>query len=782
MTIQEVHQGIKLVCDISAEVATFYENKEALVSKLNSVSKEELDKVNEYYTGRSGVIVDLRKEVLDYLIQGKELDVETLDGFVSKHKKDKERQYRSYKNYYSIFFPIITFYGHNPAREFIESFIHEIIEKSGVSEKVKSIYMDFQGARQQGSDRLWLAIYNRGQETQSTGLQMFVDFYHGKVKYGIYKHKDQQYLKGPIESGSEDFDFKEMIEFFSDNRDLILNDSPQTSKLLSIPLKEHKLFKISHGHFKAKTSKEIIESFKKNHWIVVHEHTGKNQADIFKNELEEGDYVYITIGGNELIAIAQVKEGSWSYVPEDITNQDGWIYREVEYIRSAINSNPSSLRNKQELIYPSGNSTITQIKPFKLDEVNDALFRPYFGIEFIAGSNQTQTTDLPNTGPRNIILYGPPGTGKTYTTIDKAIEIATGLEVEKETRKDTFKSLRESGQVEFITFHQNYSYEDFIAGIRPDITNDQLRFIPYKGIFYQLAKRASDNYFNSSKSAKKGRSFSEVFTEIMEPINLKGESIKIEMASGIHYSITDLSEYSIAFTKPNGKSEHTLSIKTLEDIVNGTRQFTTGLGPYYNPLADLIRKKRKEGNEVQVQEIKKNFVLIIDEINRANISRVFGELITLLEEDKRIDADNELLITLPNGEKGFGIPPNLYLIGTMNTADKSIAHLDVALRRRFQFIGFYPDYDVLEHTDSELLKHINKRIFDHKKSADFLIGHGYFMTDTDTADILKNKVIPLLMEYFNSKSDLVEEIFRDSGWNVSYDYERFKWSVQSISE
>jgi 5-methylcytosine-specific restriction protein B len=252
------------------------------------------------------------------------------------------------------------------------------------------------------------------------------------------------------------------------------------------------------------------------------------------------------------------------------------------------------------------------------------------------------------------------------------------------------------------------------------------------------------------------------------------------MTSGVSYTITDVSDYSINFNKPNGSSQHTLSIQTLEEIVDGLREFTTGLGPYYNPLAELIRGKKKDVKNINT-EPKKNFVLIIDEINRANISKVFGELITLLEEDKRIDAKNELRLTLPNGEKEFGIPPNLYLVGTMNTADKSIALIDIALRRRFEFIGYFPDYSKLEESDGEFLKQINKEIYSRKKAADYLIGHAYFMTGLDTFKIIKNKIIPLLMEYFSGKTDVVEEIFKNSSWSIKYDIEKYDWIIQPAS-
>lgn len=114
----------------------------------------------------------------------------------------------------------------------------------------------------------------------------------------------------------------------------------------------------------------------------------------------------------------------------------------------------------------------------------------------------------------------------------------------------------------------------------------------------------------------------------------------------------------------------------------------------------------------------------------------------------------------------------------MNTADKSIALIDIALRRRFEFIGYFPDYSKLEESNGELLKHINKEIFTRKKSADYLIGHAYFMTGLDTYKVIKNKIIPLLMEYFSGKIEVVEIIFQNSSWDVKYDTEKYDWIIQ----
>lgn len=381
----------------------------------------------------------------------------------------------------------------------------------------------------------------------------------------------------------------------------------------------------------------------------------------------------------------------------------------------------------------------------------------------------------PNSLAKNMILYGPPGTGKTYQSIDKAVEIVDGTSLsDHAANKTRFDVLRQQGQIEFVTFHQNYAYEDFMVGIRPDVDHEQLRFQPQKGIFYQIVKKARDNFEAVVTGRGKRRSFDDVFEELIKPLE-RGEEVPIVMASGISFRITEVSEKSISFTKKSGGRDHTLSISTLRDIVDGVRDVPGGLNSYYLPLVKLINEKRETKEQA---EPLKNFVLIIDEINRANISKVFGELITLLEEDKRLGAENELRVTLPNGEKDFAIPPNLYLIGTMNTADKSIALVDIALRRRFDFAGYYPKPDILKNKDAaELLREINAQIFRKKNSADYLIGHAYFMSGAPIDSILRNKVIPLLTEYFAGKTDIVSDMFTDTAWVVDYNTDSFEWDI-----
>lgn len=188
-----------------------------------------------------------------------------------------------------------------------------------------------------------------------------------------------------------------------------------------------------------------------------------------------------------------------------------------------------------------------------------------------------------------------------------------------------------------------------------------------------------------------------------------------------------------------------------------------GLQPYYNPILDILLKKGKQS----LQKVeRKNYVIIIDEINRANISRVFGELITLIEEDKRSDGKIPMRVTLPSGDT-FMVPSNLYIIGTMNTADKSIALLDIALRRRFDFLPMYPKYEIENQTiyHSEILRLLNERICT-KKNRDFQIGHSYFMENENLEEIMNRKVVPLLLEYFMNNEKELRELLVFDGYSV----------------
>ena len=503
MNQEEINKGIELLCDTSAKVKNFYEDDQNIVNALNTANQNDLQKCMDYYKERSGVVIDIRKDVITKLKNGEKFTVETLHNLINDYKRGKENQFRSYKETFSIVFPAITFYGHNPQRDFVNTFTKKLIDDLGIENEVKEVSFDFQGVRQQGSERYWVAIYNKQQENQSIGLQFFFEFFEGKIGYGVYKHENQNYIKPRVSLKPQEFNYSEMVSYFEESKQTLLDDVPKYANLNSIELGGHRLYKISHGHFKAKKSSHVIDTFKCNNWIVLHENTGKGQADAFKDALKQGDYVYITVGSKELIGIAKIVNDDWEYVPNDIVDSDGWIYREVEVLQPAVRKKPKDLTNKKAF-YPSANSTFSEIKLEHLTEVNDLLFKPYFNTEFITEQATHHNSNI-MANELNQILFGPPGTGKTFNTINTSLEIC-GDNIDNLNRKEIkalYQQRVEEGRIFFTTFHQSMTYEDFVEGIKPKMSGDDETEVSYEieeGIFKSICKKAEKESSISSNS------------------------------------------------------------------------------------------------------------------------------------------------------------------------------------------------------------------------------------------------------------------------------------------
>ena len=555
----------------------------------------------------------------------------------------------------------------------------------------------------------------------------------------------------------------------------------------TINLEGHRLFKISHGYFvksNAINDDSIASVLEKKGWICLNTYTGKGQGNTFINKVAIGDYVYVCYGGDELFCIGKVISDSKPLDEETdkLVHEDGeWVYREIEIIKSPINKSVREFKQDRRFHMPSGNSTFYEVSKYVLEQINNDVFQPKFGIKFIntmptsiptlsSGEKKGHATSSGVNHPLNQILYGPPGTGKTYQSISHAVAIIEGEDVpviiqecedgNRSSVRERFDDYVKSGQITFCTFHQSMSYEDFIEGIKPQKPVASDTFLKYDiedGLFKAISKVAENNWFEA-KATNIGKLPFETAFDLLKDDWYSNKAMKFSMKTeGKEFTVTGFSKKSISFRKASGGEGHTLSINTLKEIYYGGRENSKeGVGVYYPGILEKLN-----AFENKTEDIHENrYVLIIDEINRGNVSQIFGELITLIEDDKRLGKDEALKITLPYSGDDFGVPPNLFIIGTMNTADRSVEALDTALRRRFTFVPMLPEETKLKQTSDgidlpKMLKTLNNRL-KILKDADHTIGHAWLMNVTDTNSLSKaftNKILPLLQEYFYNDSE-----------------------------
>jgi 5-methylcytosine-specific restriction protein B len=422
----------------------------------------------------------------------------------------------------------------------------------------------------------------------------------------------------------------------------------------------------------------------------------------------------------------------------------------------------------------------------------------------------------------NRILYGPPGTGKTYNSINHALnilKIKTPEYLPRTQIKEIFDAKIKSGQIVFTTFHQSLNYEDFIEGIKPiepKKDGEQVSFQVVNGLFVNACALAGYYAYTEllkSRKIAKNYSFDDLYSAFIQHIvrqirsgtpviftSIKGKPIEVKEINK-RYSIIARSKDSVVedsapLTKENiqklydhfQSADEINGLKQIRDVIQiqprntefyaifkGLKDFEKGFLPdnEFELEADEINLEPAEIQEkfrngvfdeaMKAKDLNPDgIVLIIDEINRGNVSQIFGELITLIEDDKRIGRPEAIEVTLPYSQKKFGVPPNLYIIGTMNTADRSVEALDTALRRRFSFIEMDPEPEKIRKNKSlqngvldgidlvELLTTINNRIA-ALLDKDHLIGHSYFMSIQNMNDLKQafaNKILPLLQEYF----------------------------------
>lgn len=467
----------------------------------------------------------------------------------------------------------------------------------------------------------------------------------------------------------------------------------------------------------------------------------------------------------------------------------------------------------------------------------------------------------------NLILYGPPGTGKTYA----AMRIVESYEqLRNKGLYVPFQTILAQKRAEFVTFHQAYSYEEFVEGIRPvladeeqDEGNQDLKYKIENGILKRMANAASiqlmkknqvlgtENISETSKIWKislgarykeediylrcwkdeiiaigwfhdqslEGKTYEDIYNALLAEQKKKSGDGNLPKptndASTINYMVNEINPGDIVLVYDSPKTirdivlvtgdyyyqkddmifPHRRKVKWLKHfdepkdilVINGGTGLT--LKTIYQliklTMADIRQLLMEDDEEEQraAEEGVTPFYLIIDEINRGNVAKIFGELITLIEKDKR----DKIPCTLPYSKKPFTLPDNLYIIGTMNTADRSIAVLDTALRRRFAFVELEPDLRVFDNPSliasakvndkidlARLLDALNKSI-NEQLDRDHRIGHSYFMDIvnlTDLYNVWYYKIIPLLLDYFYNdiatlKNIIGAEFFTNQG-SVNY--------------
>ena len=515
----------------------------------------------------------------------------------------------------------------------------------------------------------------------------------------------------------------------------------------------------------------------------------------FAKDMQIGDIVYVKKGLQDaLIGRGIVKS---DYIYDEIRNEYKSI-RKVEWTHNGAYDVDFNILD------------IKQWNQKTLTEISQSKYKDFcLKIEdvFMNKQPEEKLNNLQVNIPLNQILYGPPGTGKTYNTVLKAMSIVDNTEYKNisdeqySVLKTRFDELKQAGQIEFVTFHQSYSYEEFVEGIKPDLDTDswnepvdKLTYKGANGIFKTVANRALFDRLN----IKTGQQDAILDFKNLKELFIEEYSVGSTFKTGTknaEFRIDKYTKDSARITPINGKYTYSITFKYLEEAYNKKMSsqgeiatingVASGLSCYYYAIYEKLLniKKSNDSNQVKfnISEISdedklqlvkdyyegkieinkgtkgKPHVLIIDEINRGNISKIFGELITLIEEDKR----ENLSVKLPYSQETFTVPKNLYIIGTMNTSDRSIASIDIALRRRFKFKEMMPnsslvaDFGIGFNTIFDDLNNKIKLLLDR----DHQIGHSYFINtkynnkngnnNTETLkDIWFSEILPLLNEYF----------------------------------
>ena len=366
---------------------------------------------------------------------------------------------------------------------------------------------------------------------------------------------------------------------------------------------------------------------------------------------------------------------------------------------------------------------------------------------------------------RNIIIQGAPGTGKTYNTASIALKVLGVTDIDLTDHEAVIKRYKEltGKRIFFTTFHQSLDYEDFVEGLKPDVQRNEkgesvgVTYERKDGIFKQACQAVTEDESKDITECINDYLHHKIngFENKREIPTITGKSSFYAWWEEGHTTIQCRSIHS-TITHDETHSPSPLNIEKVKLQALG-EGMENNWPAYAKAFIEAVKEEYKiHGNN--------KVVLNIDEINRGNVAKIFGELITLLEVDKREGSEHPIQVTLPYSKELFSVPKNLYIIGTMNTTDRSTGTIDYALRRRFAFVTLESDSSVIEkhYTDPTLKDQVLKLFnnieeFIQKKLCgdldidDLMVGHSYFMaaSEEELKDKMKYEVWPLIAEYIN---------------------------------
>lgn len=812
MEWSEIKENLSKMAALSVAVQNARRSNDALFDYIDALPQQVKETLYARYINSDGPVLSIRKQVVEAF--NAPVDRGGIVSTFESGKKGKPKTFTLYKDLYAILYPFFTDDTNDQVYDTLDNLAHQLRTDLQLDEQTDIVCFGFDGARNTGSDHAWFAIYNNTHPNQQNAKQLFFSIHDGQISYSLYDRVKNKRV-GEITEDVSALDYDTLLNWYTKYKQSILLDDYRAAALAVHPLEKLladlgsnkiKAWEVKPGE-KAKLWKDALREgnirmgwdeimrdlFEENNFdeefirrkLSQHrpkdgDNQNNNKISIrsFLTDMSPDDLVFAVSGRAEIVGVGVIT----SQAEFDEDKKEYKALRKVDWI---VDLSKKPYRPDK----PMAVKTLT-----KLD--SSLAINTLKNIFNYSTSFNTGNMEFPFI---NTILYGPPGTGKTY----KLNQIKQNLFTDTNVAKTPAELLAE--KMESYTYWMiltailanagNYmSVGELLdhplikAKLNPDVTAS-------RQVLWGVLQAYADDA--STKMDPQSRRAIPLFRKDKDSKWAIIEDRRTALPDILGPELIELARHPLMVAPTERTSKTRYSFITFhqkysyEDFIEGIRpvlkketkepgtsdlQFELKRGIFYNSCLAALQlagyssfqecytaghdNREKRFNEIK-NDKSKQYGVLIDEINRANISAVFGELITLLEDKKRMGGEEELWISLPYSGESFGVPPNLYVIGTMNTADRSIALVDIALRRRFEFEGLYPQY-----TEgvwwAPLLESINQALYDRKKGPDFFIGHAFFMNkpESEKTTILNKKIIPLLYEYCQNNGEVVRHILK----------------------